>query len=312
LDVGVFTGDSVSVTGIAEPEQTPALLVIDGVIPILGVTPALGRSFTHKDVLPNGPGTVILMDGYWRRKFSGDRSVIGRRILIDGKAGEVIGVMPRSFRFLDMDVSLIQPLQFDRNRTFLGNFSFQGIARLKPGVTLAAANADGTRMLPIMNPSFQPPPGFSVKVFEQARIAAAFRPFKQTIIGDVGTVLWVLMGTIGIVLLIACANVANLLLVRAESRHLELAIRAALGASRIRIARELLAESLTLAVFGGACGLLAAYAALRLLVRIAPAGLPRLADIGIDGPVLLFSLLVSVFAGLLFGALPVSNTLAGV
>src|SRR5690242_8589840 len=305
VDVGVFTGDSVSVTGIAEPEQTPSLLATDGVIPILGVAPALGRSFTGKDVLPNRPGTVILMDGYWRRKFSGDRSIIGRRILIDGKACEVIGVMPRNFRFLDMDVSLIQPLQFDRNKTFLGNFSFEGVARLKPGVTLAAANADGARMLPIMNRSFQPPPGFSVKLFEQARIAPAFRPFKQMIIGDVGTVLWVLMGTIGIVLLIACANVANLLLVRAESRHLELAIRAALGASRARIAGELLTESLTLAVFGGAFGLLAAYGALRLLVRIAPAGLPRLADIGIDGPVLLFSLLVSVFAGLLFGALPV-------
>ncbi len=305
VDVGVFTGDSVSVTGISEPEQTPSLLATDGVIPILGVAPALGRSFTRKDVLPDSPGMVILMDGYWRRKFSGDRSIIGRRILIDGKAREVIGVMPRGFRFLDMDVSLIQPLQFDRNKTFLGNFSFEGVARLKPGVTLAAANADGARMLPIMNRSFQPPPGFSVKLFEQAHIAPAFRPFKQTIIGDVGTVLWVLMGTIGIVLLIACANVANLLLIRAESRHLELAIRAALGASRARIARELLIESLTLAVFGGACGLLAAYGALRLLVRIAPAGLPRLADIGIDGPVLLFSLLVSIFAGLLFGALPV-------
>src|SRR5690242_16773418 len=112
VDVGVFTGDSVSVTEIAEPEQTPSLLATDGVIPILGVAPALGRSFTRKDVLPNSPGTVILMDGYWRRKFSGDRSIIGRRILIDGKAREVIGVMPRGFRFLDMDVSLIQPLQF--------------------------------------------------------------------------------------------------------------------------------------------------------------------------------------------------------
>src|SRR5690242_10635944 len=240
VDVGAFTSDSVSVTGIAEPEQTPSLLVTDGVIPILGVAPALGRSFTSKDVLPNSPATVILMDGYWRRKFSGDRSIIGRRILIDGKAREVIGVMPSSFRFLDMNVSLIRPLQFDRSKTFLGNFSFDGIARVKPGVTLAAADADGARMLPIMNRSFQPPPGFSVQLFEQARIAPAFRPFKQAIIGDVGTVLWVLMGTIGIVLLIACANVANLLLVRAESRHLELAIRAALGASRARIARELL------------------------------------------------------------------------
>jgi predicted permease len=156
-----------------------------------------------------------------------------------------------------------------------------------------------------VNRNFQPPPGFSVKLFEQARIAPDFKPFQQTIIGDIGTVLWVLMGTIGIVLLIACANVANLLLVRAESRHLELAIRAALGASRARIAGELLFESMTLAALGGACGLLVAYGALRLLVAIAPAGLPRLADIAIDAPVLLFSLLVSLAAGLLFGSIPV-------
>ncbi len=304
-DVGLYTSDSVSVTGISEPEQVPSLLVTDAVIPILGISPAFGRSFTRKDVLPASPDTVILMDGYWHRKFSGDRSIIGRRILIDGKAREVIGVMPRNFRFLDMDIALIRPLQFDRNKTFLGNFSFDGVARLKPGITLAQANADGARMLPIVNRSFQAPPGLSVKLFEQARITPAFRPFEQTMIGDIGTVLWVLMGTIGIVLLIACANVANLLLVRAESRHLELAIRAALGASRARIALELLTESMTLAVLGGAGGLLVAFGALRLLLATAPAGLPRLADIAIDPPVLLFSLAISVFAGLLFGSIPV-------
>ena len=109
-DVGLFTSDSVSVTGIAEPEQVPSLLVTDGVIPILGISLALGRSFTRKDVLPASPDTVILMDGYWHRKFSGDRSIVGRRILIDGKAREVIGVMPGNFRFLDMDIALIRPL----------------------------------------------------------------------------------------------------------------------------------------------------------------------------------------------------------
>ena len=304
-DVGLFTGNTVSVTGMGEPEQVHSLLVTDGVIPILGVSPALGRSFTRKDDSPGSPETVILSHGYWRRRFSADRSIIGRRILIDGKAREVIGVMPQNFRFLDMEVALIQPLQFDRNKTFLGNFSYDGVARLKPGVTLAQANADGARMLPIVNRNFQPPPGFSVKLFERARIAPDFRPFEQTMIGDVGTVLWVLMGTIGIVLLIACANVANLLLVRAESRHLELSIRAALGASRARIAGELLLESMLLAALGGACGLLIAFGALRLLVAMAPTGLPRLADIAIDAPVLVFSLLVSLVAGLLFGSIPV-------
>src|SRR6185437_13199250 len=171
--------------------------------------------------------------------------------------------------------------------------------------TIAQADADAKRMLPIVNRTFQPPPGFSVKLFENTRIAPDFQPFKHAVTGDIGTMLWVLMGSICIVLLIACANVANLLLIRGEARHLELAIRAALGASWARIAAELLFESLTLAAFGGAVGLLVAFGSLRLLVAMAPAGLPRLAEIGIDGHVLLFALFVSVFAGVLFGSIPV-------
>src|SRR5581483_11245425 len=209
------------------------------------------------------------------------------------------------FRFLDMDPALLQPFQFDRNKTVLGNFSYEGVARLKPGVTIAQANADGARMLPIINRTFQPPPGFSVKLFEEARITPAFHPFKQDLTGDIGPMLWVLMGTIGIVLLIACANVANLLLVRVESRHMELAIRAALGASARRIGSELLVESVTVAVLGGAGGLALAFAALRLLVGIAPAGIPRVNEIGIDAPVLLFALAVSLFTGVLFGSVPI-------
>lgn len=179
------------------------------------------------------------------------------------------------------------------------------MARLKPGVTIAEADADAARMLPIVNRTFQPPPGFSVKLFEEARITPAFHPFKQDLTGDIGAMLWVLMGTIGIVLLIACANVANLLLVRVESRHMELAIRAALGAGVRRIAYELLLESMTVALLGGLVGLALAFAALRLLAGIAPAGIPRVAEIGIDAPVLLFAVAVSLFTGVLFGSVPV-------
>ena len=225
--------------------------------------------------------------------------------MIDGKAKEVIGIMPASFRFLDMDVALLQPFRFDRSKTKLGDFSQRGVARLKPGVTLAQANADGTRMTPIVSRKFQPPAGFSAKLFEQARIAPTFRPFKDDLTGDTGPMLWILMGTIGMVLLIACANVANLLLVRVEARHTELAIRAALGATSRQIAYELLFESLTVALLGGCAGLALAFGALRLLVSIAPAGIPRITQIGIDGPVLLFALLVSLFTGLLFGSVPV-------
>ena len=212
--LGIYTGDSVSVTGVAEPEQVHSLLVTFGVLPTLKVRPFLGRFFSAQDDSPGSPATVVLTYGYWRRRFSGDHRVIGRRILIDGKAKEVIGVLPREFRFLDMDVELLQPFQFDRNKTFLGNFSYDGVGRLRPGVSIAQANAESARLLPITNRTFPAPPGFSVALFEQARIAPMFHPFKQDLTGDICPTLWVLMGTIGMVLLIACANVANLLLVR--------------------------------------------------------------------------------------------------
>jgi len=305
-DIGLWTGDSVSVTGLAQPEQVRALDVTDGILPILGIPPMLGRGFTRADDLPGSPDTVMLSNGYWRTKFGGDRSVIGRNITLDGKPREIIGVLPQGFRFLDQpDPALILPLKFDRAKTFIGNFSYQGIARLKPGVTLAQANADVARMLPIVNRSFAAPPGFSLKMFIDAHIGPNLRPLKQDVVGDVGNVLWVLMGTIGLVLLIACANVANLLLVRAEGRQQELAIRAALGASRGRIAAELLFESLILALIGSALGLGLAYGALRVLVALAPTGLPRLNEIGINSPVLLFTLAVSLVATLLSGSVPV-------
>jgi len=305
-DIGLYTGDSVNVTGVGEPEQVRALLVTERVLPILGIPPMLGRWFTGKDDSPGSPATMLLTYGYWRRKFGGDPGVLGRRILVDGKAREVIGVLPRDFHFIAReDPPLIMPLRFDRNKTFLGNFSFQALARLKPEATITEANADVARMLPIVLRSFPTPAGFSLKLFEQAHIGPNVRPFKQDVVGDVGNTLWVLMATIGMVLLIACANVANLLLVRAEGRQQELAIRAALGASRTQIAGELLFESLVLGLAGGALGLGLAYAALRGLIAMAPDGLPRLNEIGIDTTVLLFTFIVSLLAGLLFGSIPV-------
>ena len=304
-DTGLWRTDSFSVTGLAEPEQVDALEVSDGTLPILGVRPLRGRWFTSKDDSPGSPQTVMLSYGYWRRRFGGDPSVIGRRIMIDGTAREVIGIMPNSFRFMNRNFALIVPFQLNRNEAFIGNFSFQGIARLKPGVTLAQANADVARMIPMMAKKFRPAPGISLQMFEQARFGPNLRPLKQDVIGDVGKVLWVLMGTVGIVLLIACANVANLLLVRAEGRQQELAIRGALGAGRPQIAGELLLESITLGLIGGVLGVGLAYGALRLLVAIGPSNLPRLDEISIDTPVLLFTLGISVVAGVLFGLIPV-------
>jgi predicted permease len=305
-DLGLYAGDSVSVTGIAEPEQVRALRVTDGTLPLLGISPILGRTFTKQDDSPGAPETVMLTYGYWRRKFGGDSSVIGRNIIVDGKSRQIVGVLPQQFHFLDReDPAVITPFQFDRNKIHLGNFSYDGLARLKPGVTIEQVNADVARMLPIVMSSFAAPPGFSLKLFEDAHIGPNVRPLKRDVVGDVGSVLWVLMGSIGMVLLIACANVANLLLVRVEGRRQELAVRAALGASRGRIAADLLVESVILGLLGSTIGLGLAYVALRVLAAIAPAGLPRIREIGIDGRVLLFTLLISLLASILFASIPI-------
>ncbi|HEY7287165.1 MAG TPA: ABC transporter permease [Vicinamibacterales bacterium] len=304
-DVGMWQDDSLSVTGVAEPEQVIAMDVTDGLLPLLGARPALGRLFTRLDDSPQGAETVVLMAPYWRARFGSDPSVIGRRLLLDGKAHEIIGVLPDSFAFLDEKPSLILPLRIDRAKVHLGQFSYQAIARLKESVTVEQASADVARLIPIGISRFPPFPGFSATMFEEARLAPNLRVLKDDVIGDIGSTLWVLMGTIGIVLLIACANVANLLLVRAEGRQQELAVRAALGASRGRIAYELLSESVILGIVGGMLGLGLAYAALRGLLALAPANLPRLGNIGIDAAVVVFTLAVSIAAGLLFGTIPV-------
>src|SRR5580698_7597734 len=288
---------SANVTGLGRPEHVPALGVTDGVLPILEVTPLLGRSFTRADDEPGSPDTLMITYGYWRSKFGGDRSVIGKTIDIDGKPSTIIGVLPQRFRFLDMtNLGILLPL---RPRTQRG-YNYFAVARLKPGVTLAAANRDVARMIPMQLERFPE----AAKFFKEARIVQNLQPLKQYVIGDISKVLWVLMGGIGLVLAIACANVASLLLVRVEGRQPELAIRAALGGSPGRIAGGLLLESLLLASIGGALGLLFAYGGLRGLIALAPSDLPRLNDIGIDGSVLLFTLGVTIVAGLLFGSMP--------
>jgi putative ABC transport system permease protein len=304
-DVGLWSNGGATVTGQAEPEQLRSVFVTYGILQALGVQPAVGRWFSQADDTPGSPETVMLTYGYWQRRFGGDKSVVGRTLTVDSTPRAVIGVMPQDFRFQNVNAEMILPMRFDRNKVFLGNFSYQGIARLKPGVTMQQASVDVGRMLGIWLKAWPTPPGFSRALFENARFAPKLQPLKQEVVGDIGTLLWVLMGTIGLVLLIACANVANLLLVRAEGRQQELAIRAALGAGWGRIAREMLLESLVLGVLGGLLGLGLAYAALRILVARGPATIPRLNEIGIDPLVLAFTLAVSLFAGLLFGLIPV-------
>jgi putative ABC transport system permease protein len=303
--VGLYRWDSRSVTGLTEPEEAQSLNVTAEVLPLLGVQPVLGRWFSENDDKPGSPLTMVLMYGWWQARFGGDRSVLGRQIIVNGTPYEVIGVMPASFRFLDREAAFLLPLQFDRNKAFLGQFDYPGIARLKPGVTIEQASADVARMIPIALRNFPPPAGLTLKVFEEVRLGPKLRYLKQKVIGDIGKTLWVLMGTLGIVLLIACANVANLLLVRADGRQQELAIRAALGANWRHIARQLLMESVGLGLLGGALGLGLAYGAVRGLIAIAPAHLPRLNEISIDPAVILLTLGTALVTGVLFGMIPV-------
>jgi len=302
--MGVWDPGTASVTGIAEPEQVHTILITDGVLQALDVPPVAGRWLSQADQNPHGARAVMLSYGYWQRHFGGDGSVIGRNITVDSQPWEIVGVMPRGFRVVDTDFDLIVPLAFDRNKQILAGFGFQGIARLKPGVTIAQADADVARMVPIWMDSWSNGPGSNSHFYENWKITPAIRPLKEEVTGSVGNVLWVVMGTLGVVMLIACANVANLVLVRAEARQQELAIRAALGAGRKRIVRELLIENIVLGLMGGACGVIVAYEGLHLLVTAGPANLPRLNEISLDARALGFTLILSVLSGLLFGLIP--------
>jgi len=304
-DSGIWNSGAVTITGVGEPERVAVANVTDGVLPSLGIKPLVGRWFTRSDDAPKAPDTVILSWGYWQRRFGADPSIIGRRILVDARAHEVIGVLPREFHFPDADPKLILPLRIDRATVVVGNFAWSGIARLKPGVSFAAANADVARVLPLTIEKFPPAPGMNNQMVRQARLGPVVRPLKDSVVGDSGKMLWVLMATVSIVLFIASANVANLLLVRAEGRQHEFAVRAALGAGWRRIAADLLRESLLLGMLGGALGTALASIAVQALVAAGPAGLPRLKEIAIDVPVLAFALAVSLVSGLLFGLVPV-------
>ena len=303
--MGLWNGSGNTVTGTSEPEALRTLMVTYGALETFGVQPVLGRWFSQADDTPGTAETVMLSYGYWQRRFGGDKAVLGRTVNVDSTPRTIVGVMPEGFQVENVKAELILPMRLDRGKIFLGNFSYSGVARLKPGVTMEQANADVGRMLGIWLNDWPVPPGFSKTLFENAHIGASIQPLKQEVVGDIGPTLWVLMGTLGLVLLIACANVANLLLVRAEGRQHEMAIRAALGAGWGRIAREMLLESLTLGVLGGVLGLGLAYAAIRILVAKGPDTLPRLNEIGVDLPVLAFALGVSLFSGVLFGLIPV-------
>lgn len=276
------------------------MTVTRGFLATLGIPAALGRWFSPDDDRPGAPETVVLTDAYWQSRFGGDPGVVGQVITVNSQPREVIGVMPAGFVFRGLPVDLILPFQFDADQPPAG-YCCQGIARLVPEATLEEANSGVGRMLESWLRAENRP------ALDAIQPEPAVHPLKQDVVGDVGRVLWVLLGSIGILLVIACANVANLLLVRAEGRGQELAIRTALGGGRGHIARTLMLDSLTLGLAGGAVGLGLAWAGLQVLVANGPSDLPRLGELTINLPVFAFALAMSILSGLLFGLIPIAK-----
>ena len=303
--MGVWQAGTGSITGFAQPEQVNTAQITDGVLQTLGVPAAAGQWLTAADQDPRGARRVMLSYGYWQRRFGGDPSVVGRVISVDLTPHEIAGVMPRGFKVVNYDFDLLEPMAFDPVKQQLAGFAYHGIGRLRSGVTISQADADVAGLLDVWMDSWTNGPGSDPHWYRKWKITPAFQPLKEQVVGSVGNVLWVVMATIGIVMLIACTNVANLLLVRADGRQQELAVRSALGAGRWRIAREMLLESVTLGLLGGAVGVGVAYAGLRLLIAIGPENLPRLSEISLDSQSLAFTLILSVLSGLLFGLIPV-------
>jgi putative ABC transport system permease protein len=291
-----FGGPGFNITG-GRPEQVHGIHVTEAYFRVFGAPVMLGRTFTQQEDSPNGGNVVVLSYGLWQRKFGGNPNVIGSALSLGNEPYTVIGVLGKEFR-TDPAADLFVPFQFEPYSTNQGHY-FLAAAMLKPGISIDQANAqmklaaaEFHRLYPGTNP----------------QLSFAVEPLRDAIVGGVRQLLLVLLGAVSLVLLIACANVANLLLVRATGRKREFAIRAALGAGRIRIIRQLLTESVMLAAAGGVLGMAVGFAGVRALLAMSPPGLPRIGErgvnVGLDWRVLAFTLGVSVLTGILFGLFP--------
>ena len=307
--IGVYQRGAVNVSdprGGGEPQRIGSANITQSVIPILQVPPLVGRSFTEAEDMPKGPNVLLISEGLWRSRFGGDRGVLGRTLDVNGRTWEIIGVMPKAFRFPSSETQLWLPMQLDPNDPSPGGFNYDGIARLRRGVTVADAGRDLVSVLPrIVELSPNLAPGISTQMLlDQARPVPFVAPLKEDVTGGIAKTLWIVAAAAGVVLLVACANVTNLILVRADGRQRELAVREALGAGRGRVTAYFLGESLVVTAFSTVAAVALAAAAIRLLVRLGPAGIPRLAEVNIDLATVGFAIVVSALVAFVCSIVP--------
>ena len=287
-------------TGDGPPLQVDVGMMTASAFELIGAFPQRGRLPAAEEDVPDGPDLVLISDGLWVDRYGSDADIIGQTIELNGTSREVIGVMPRGYNFPTPQTDVWIPRQLDPASENFGGHHLAGIARLSDGVTIEAAVADAESLIARFDEI-----GYGPQWFEGVFSGTAVvRTLKDGIIGDSRQPLLVLLGTVGFVLLIACSNVANLLLVRAEARTRERAVRMALGSGRGRLIQYVMTESILLALTGGALGILLAYIGTQVLVSMGPASIPRIHEIGINGSVLEFTTAVTLLSGLLFGVLP--------
>jgi putative ABC transport system permease protein len=287
-----------SMIGNGEPERFNTWLVTAGFFETLGTNAQLGRTFTNSDYQPGNSNVVVLGHGLWQRRFGGDPNLVGQKLTLNGQPFTVVGVMPADFQF-PLDREIWTPrVPREGDSQLRGPTYWNAVARLKPGVSIAQAQAELSGIAARLAGQYPDTNG---------GMGATVVGLSEQLTGQIRPALWILLGAVGFVLLIACGNVANLLLVRAAERHREFAIRSALGAARSRLVRQLLAESLLLALLGCAGGLFLASWGTRLLLVINTARIPRLENVGIDVTVLLFALGVSLLTAVVFGLIPATQ-----
>jgi putative ABC transport system permease protein len=300
--VAAYWGDELTLTGDGEPERIRVVRATTSLASVLRVRPAQGRWFTEKESAPGAPRVAVLSHGLWMRRYGGDPGILGRSLTLSGVRTEVVGVMPASYAFPDPRVGAWIADQVSRTTGF-GLFTHIAVARLRDGATVADARTEMNGLIADL-PQTYPSSPLAVSLAEEKMRSMAVT-LKEATVGSVARALWILFASVGVVLLVACANVANLFLVRSDARQREVAVRRALGAGRLGIARYFLTESVLLSIAGGVIGLTLASGAIRLLVAFGPATLPRLREIRLDGVALAFTVTLSLLAGLTFGAIPV-------